>query len=102
MKYLFLLGYFIKGVKFLGNSGFIVRIVGVVVDVLFSNGNLPSINNALVVQLDEDEKLVLEVQEHLDSNTVRTIAMSSTAGLKRGINVIDSGAPSKYPLDEKL
>ncbi len=82
----------------MSNSGFIVRIVGVVVDVLFSNGNLPSINNALFVQIEGDKKLVLEVQEHLDSNTVRTIAMSSTAGLKRGISVLDSGAPIKVPV----
>lgn len=82
----------------MNNSGFIVRIVGVVVDVLFPNGNLPSINNALIVQIDEDNKLVLEVQEHLDSQTVRTIAMSNTVGLKRGINVIDTGAPIKVPV----
>lgn len=80
------------------STGFIVRVVGVVVDVLFSNGNLPSINNSLIVQLEDQKDLVLEVQEHLDSHTVRTIAMSSTAGLKRGISVLDTGAPIKVPV----
>jgi len=80
------------------NKGIIVRAVGVVVDVEFQNGNLPSIHNALKVIQNKKTPLILEVQEHIDANTVRTIAMGSTAGLRRGLVVEDSGAPIKVPV----
>jgi F-type H+-transporting ATPase subunit beta len=80
------------------NKGFIVRVVGVVVDVEFSTGDLPGINNALHVQKEDGQTLFLEVQEHINSSTVRTIAMSATSGLKRGLNVIDTGLPISVPV----
>ncbi len=80
------------------NKGIIVRAVGVVVDVEFQTGDLPSIHNALRVGQDHTKPLTLEVQEHVDANTVRTIAMGSTAGLQRGLVVEDTGAPIKVPV----
>jgi F-type H+-transporting ATPase subunit beta len=79
-------------------KGAIVRIVGVVVDVLFPSGELPGINTALLVETNGKKPLVLEVQEHLDTRRVRTIAMSSTTGLKRGLSVIDTGKPIQVPV----
>ena len=65
------------------NIGVIVRLVGVVVDVEFDAGKLPSIHNALMVQREHEEPLILEIQEHVGTNVVRAIAMGSTAGLRR-------------------
>jgi len=80
------------------NKGVIVRVVGVVVDVEFQTGDLPSIHNALKVVEDHRHPLILEVQEHVNANTVRTIAMGSVAGLKRGLTVLDTGEPIKVPV----
>ncbi len=80
------------------NKGNITRVKGVVVDVNFPHGNLPSINNALYLEIKSGKTLVLEVQEHLNANTVRTIAMGATGGLRRGLTVTDSGAPIKVPV----
>lgn len=82
-------------------KGTIIRVVGVVVDVLFPSGELPGIHTALWVERENQKLLVLEVQEHLDTRRVRTIAMSSTAGLKRGLPVIDSGNPIRVPVGPK-
>jgi F-type H+-transporting ATPase subunit beta len=78
-------------------QGAIVRVAGVVVDVEFPSGNLPGIYNALYVESAEHRGLVLEVQEHLDAQTVRTIAMRNTAGLRRRIPVLDTGQPIRVP-----
>ncbi|MCD4673937.1 MAG: F0F1 ATP synthase subunit beta [Anaerolineaceae bacterium] len=83
-------------------KGIIVRIVGVVVDVLFPSGELPGINTALWIETEEEKPLVLEVQEHMDTRRVRTISMSSTAGLKRGLPVIDTGKPIQVPVGTKV
>lgn len=80
------------------NKGIIVRAVSVVVDVAFETGDLPSIHNALTVLRDQQKPLVLEVQEHVDANIVRTVAMGSTAGLRRGLIVEDTGGPIKVPV----
>jgi F-type H+-transporting ATPase subunit beta len=80
------------------NKGSITRVKGVVVDVNFPHGNLPSINNALYLETSSGKTLVLEVQEHLDANAVRTIAMGATGGLRRGLTVTDSGSPIKVPV----
>lgn len=84
------------------NNGIIVRAVGVVVDVEFQTGDLPSIFNALKVVKDHQKPLVLEVQEHVDANTVRTVAMGSTAGLQRGLLVEDTGEPIKVPVGNEI
>ena len=81
-----------------GNNGIIVRAVGVVVDVEFPTGDLPSIHNALQVQWSNHSPLILEVQEHVNANTVRTVAMGDTAGLQRGLVVVDTGEPIKVPV----
>jgi len=79
-------------------NGVIMRAVGVVVDVEFETGDLPSIHNALKVIRDNCDPLILEVQEHVDPNTVRTIAMGSTEGLQRGLSVKDTGEPITVPV----
>src|ERR1700735_1190629 len=86
------------------NKGNIVRIIGPVVDVEFGNGEeLPGIYNALEIEYEVNgnpTKLTLEVQQHLGENWVRSIAMSSTEGLKRGMSVTDSGGPISVPVGE--
>ncbi len=83
------------------NRGVIVRAMGVVVDVEFESGDLPSIHNALRVSKGYQKDLILEVQEHIDANTVRTVAMGSTAGLQRGLMVEDTGAPIMVPVGKE-
>ena len=78
-------------------TGRIKQIIGPVVDVEFSEG-LPPIMNALHVQNDNKDRIVLEVAQHLGQNTVRAIAMSATDGLKRGTEVQDTAAPIQVPV----
>lgn len=85
------------------NKGRIVRIVGPVVDLEFAADKIPSIYNALKVDVETPIghiKTTLEVQAHLPGNLVRAVAMSSTDGLERGIEVEDTGAPIKMPVGE--
>jgi F-type H+/Na+-transporting ATPase subunit beta len=82
----------------LESKGAVVRVMGVVVDVEFPSGDLPSIHHALIVKQENNHNLVVEVQEHIDSNTVRTIAMGSTAGLQRSMPVDDTGYPIRVPV----
>ncbi len=77
--------------------GTIVQIVGPVVDVRFPAGELPAIYNALKLK---DVHLTLEVQQHIGDNVVRTVAMGATDGLKRGLEVDDTGAGIKVPVGE--
>ncbi|WKZ24013.1 MAG: F0F1 ATP synthase subunit beta [Candidatus Dojkabacteria bacterium] len=79
------------------NNGIITAIKGVVIDVQFT-GKLPEILNALEIQLKDKKRLVLEVQQHLGNNEVRTIAMGATEGLSRGMSVKDTGAPISVPV----
>lgn len=81
-------------------KGTISQVVGVVVDVEFEQGHLPSIYNAIHAELG-DKKLVLEVAQHLSENSVRAIALSSTDGLKRGAKVVDTGAPISVPVGKE-
>jgi len=82
------------------NKGKISQIIGVVVDVHFPE-NLPSIYNALETKTPNGEDLILEVQQHLGSNTVRTIAMNTTDGLQRETEVVDTGKPISVPVGPK-
>jgi F-type H+/Na+-transporting ATPase subunit beta len=82
--------------------GLVTRIRGSVVDVEFPSGQLPAINEALLVGSDADAQLVVEVQEHLDRRTVRGVAMENTAGLRRGTPVRQTGGPIQVPVGEKL
>jgi F-type H+-transporting ATPase subunit beta len=83
------------------NKGKIVQVIGPVVDVEFPD-ELPAIYNALTIEYDlpllGKTKLTLEVQQHLGDNWVRTVAMSTTDGLKRGMEVLDSGKPISMPV----
>ncbi|MFA4831080.1 MAG: F0F1 ATP synthase subunit beta [Patescibacteria group bacterium] len=80
------------------NRGNVTQIIGVVVDVQFKEGELPKIYNALEVKMPNGSKLILEVQQHLGNNAVRTVAMGSTDGLERGAPVADTGAPISVPV----
>ena len=83
------------------SSGKIAQVVGPVVDVAFAAGDkLPEINNALVVYTDEEKsrRIVLEVALELGEGVVRTIAMESTDGLTRGLEVLDTGRPISVPV----
>ena len=89
----------------MSNTGKIVQIIGPVVDVDFSAGKLPKIYDALETTADvngEKSKVVLEVQQDLGESWVRTVAMSSTEGLRRGGEVIDTGAPISVPVGEAV
>jgi F-type H+-transporting ATPase subunit beta len=88
-----------EAVKAKTKSGKITAIVGVVVDIEFSIGNLPAIYNSLEVEL-EGKKLVLEVAQHLSESSVRAIALGSTDGLERGADVHDTGAAISVPVGE--
>jgi len=78
-------------------EGWIVAIRGPVVDVAFPRGYLPPLRQALIVPREEKD-LVLEVAQHLGDSTVRTIAMDSTDGLRRGDKVYDTGGPITVPV----
>jgi F-type H+-transporting ATPase subunit beta len=86
------------------NKGKISQIIGPVVDVSFNEtgSSLPNIYNSLEVVRLNGQKLVLEVQQHLGENIVRTIAMDATEGLQRGLDVIDTGAPIKMPVGDNI
>ena len=86
------------------SSGKITQVVGPVVDVAFAaEDKLPEINNALVVYKNDDskQKVVLEVALELGDGVVRTIAMESTDGLTRGMEVLDTGRPISVPVGKK-
>ena len=86
------------------NKGHVIQVMGPVVDVKFSNGQLPAIYNSLTVKIErpneEPTTLALEVALHLGDDSVRTIAMSSTDGLQRGAEVTDSGKAISVPVGE--
>ncbi|GAA4519337.1 MULTISPECIES: F0F1 ATP synthase subunit beta [Sphingobacterium] len=85
------------------NIGKIAQIIGPVVDVTFAdNENLPKIYDALYIQKENGQRIVLEVQQHLGEDRVRTIAMDATEGLVRGMEVVDTGAPIKMPVGEEI
>merc|ERR1711998_592846 len=82
------------------STGKIASVIGAVVDVQFDD-ELPPILNALEVQ-DHNIRVVLEIAQHLGENTVRTIAMDATEGLKRGQVCLDTGAPIAVPVGPEL
>ena len=87
--------------------GKIVQVIGAVVDAEFPPGSTPEIYDALEVNYKASEeegekKLVLETQQHLGDNRVRTVAMSSSEGLVRGTEVVNTGAPISVPVGEKV
>jgi F-type H+-transporting ATPase subunit beta len=84
------------------SRGTVLSVRGAVVDVSFSDGWLPPINTALIVEWDRPEPLVLEVHGHADHATVRSIALQTTAGLARGTRVRATGAPISVPVGDHV
>ena len=84
------------------NKGIVKQVIGPVVDVSFEEGKLPAIYNALRISRDKDSYLILEAQQHLGENMVRTVAMDSTDGLVRGTEVEDTGAPISVPVGPEV
>ena len=82
------------------DTGEIVQIIGPVIDVEFKGGDLPEIYDALEIIKDDGTKVVAEVQQLLGQNTVRSVAMSSTDGLRRNMKVINTKAPIKMPVGD--
>ncbi len=86
------------------NKGKILQIIGPVLDIDFSGGELPSINNAIEIKRKnsdgKDEMLITEVQQHLGESRVRTVAMDSTDGLVRGMEAVDTGEPITVPVGD--
>src|SRR5688572_31683787 len=81
-------------------TGRVIQITGPVVDIAFPAGQLPAIFNAVEIQREGQDSLVCEVQQHLGNNWVRTVAMTTTDGLARGIPVLDTGGPISVPVGE--
>jgi F-type H+-transporting ATPase subunit beta len=85
------------------NIGKVSQVIGPVVDVTFITGEtLPNILDALVITRDNGEQLVLECQQHIGEDTVRTISMDSTEGLRRGMNVVSTGHAITMPVGDQI
>ena len=84
-----------------GKIGKVVQVIGPVVDIKFNTESLPSLYNAIHINLGEGI-LVAEVEQHMGDDIVRTIAMSATEGLKRGMDAEDTGKPITVPVGEKV
>ncbi|MDO5388247.1 MAG: F0F1 ATP synthase subunit beta [Clostridia bacterium] len=82
------------------NVGKIIQIIGAVLDIKFPADNLPALNNAIEIY-NNGNKIVAEVAQHLGDDVVKCIAMSSTDGLKRGMEAIDTGAPISVPVGKE-
>ena len=82
-------------------QGIVTRVRGSVVDVEFDRGRLPAINDAMTIELDGRVRLVAEIQEHLDLQTVRAVAMGNTSGLRRGA-IARRGGPICVPVGEEV
>jgi F-type H+-transporting ATPase subunit beta len=82
------------------NLGKIIQIMGAVVDVQFERDQIPNIYNALEVSSEGGERLILEVQQHIGDGVVRTVAMSATDGLSRGITVRNTGTTITVPVGD--
>lgn len=88
----------------MANIGKITQVIGPVVDVSFESegSKVPDILDALFVTRPDGQKIVLECQQHLGEERIRTVAMDSTEGLMRGLDVEDTGAPIKMPIGEEI
>jgi F-type H+-transporting ATPase subunit beta len=83
------------------NKGTITQIVGPVVDITFKDG-VPALKNALLITREDGSTLTLEVAQHLGFNDVRTVAMTSTDGLTRGMEVVDTGSYIQVPVGKEI
>ena len=80
------------------NKGYVTQIIGPVLDIQFSEGNLPPIYTAVKIELDDGTSTIVEVQQLLGDNKVRAVSMRSTDGLRRGVEAIDLGTPINVPV----
>ena len=83
-------------------EGHVVQIIGTVIDIEFPPGELPAINNAANIILEDGSQLTTEVQQHLGNNWVRCLAMDTTDGLRRGLKAIDTGQPIAVPVGQEV
>jgi F-type H+-transporting ATPase subunit beta len=84
------------------NKGKVLQVIGPVIDAEFQEGQLPAIHNALVIERENQPKLVLEVQLQLGENAVRAVSMDSTDGILRGTDIFDTGKPITVPVGDKV
>merc|ERR1712232_332927 len=80
------------------NIGYVTQIIGPVLDIQFSDGNLPPIYSAIKITAVDGTDTIVEVQQLLGDNKVRAVSMRSTDGLKRGVEAIDLGTPISVPV----
>jgi F-type H+-transporting ATPase subunit beta len=80
------------------NKGYVTQIIGPVLDIQFSEGNLPPIYSAIKIELEDGTSTIVEVQQLLGDNQVRAVSMRSTDGLKRGVEALDLGTPISVPV----
>jgi F-type H+-transporting ATPase subunit beta len=80
------------------NVGRVTQIIGPVLDIVFESGNLPKVYNAIDITLESGAVVVCEVQQLLGDNKVRAVSMSSTDGMRRGIEAVDTGGPISVPV----
>ena len=80
------------------NKGYVTQIIGPVLDIEFSDGNLPPIYSAIKIETEDGFGNIVEVQQLLGDNKVRAVSMRSTDGLKRGIEAVDLGSPISVPV----
>ena len=83
-------------------EGIITQVIGPVIDVEFKAGEAPEINDSIEIIVDDNTKIIAEVQQHLGENRIRSVAMSSTDGIKRGMKVINTGEPIKIPVGKNI
>jgi len=81
-------------------TGRVIQITGAVVDIEFPAGKLPAIYNAVEVQRGDGVKIICEVQQHLGNNWIRSVAMTTTDGLARGVDAVDTGSPITVPVGQ--
>ncbi|MDE5923774.1 MAG: F0F1 ATP synthase subunit beta, partial [Muribaculaceae bacterium] len=86
------------------NYGKVTQVIGPVIDVSFEGGkeNIPPIYNALKVEREDGEELILEVEQHIGEDTVRCVAMESTDGVRRGVKVLDLGRQIAVPTGDQV
>ena len=86
----------------MSNTGKILQVIGPVVDIRFDAEHLPSIKNAILIKTDDGRQMTAEVAQHVGDDVVRCIAMSSTDGLVRGMDCIDTGKPIEVPVGDAV
>ena len=86
----------------MSSTGKVVQVIGPVVDIRFEPENLPSIKNAIKIKLSADTEMTAEVAQHIGDDIVRCIAMSSTDGLVRGMDCVDTGAAIEVPVGNEV